>query len=144
MSNQPVLTNRTRAWGFVQSEANFARSRDRVTLDGSSAHLLGQSLFAGQVLAEVTATSLYVPWNPAASDGSQNAQCILGEDAKNISGDPVVPVLARDAEVRVEDLTFAGTQAALAAGLETAYANGFGRILIRILGGVQAGDPSNF
>jgi hypothetical protein len=143
-----VLTNRTRAWGFIQSEANFWRSRDRVTLDGSSAHLLGETVYAGTVLAEITATGLFVPAVKTAADGSQTAQVILGEDAQNISGDLVVAVFARDGEVRAEDLTYDDSivtdsdQAAVWAQLAAAYPNGNGRIIVREMGGVQADQSS--
>jgi hypothetical protein len=143
-----VFQNRVRAWGFIQSEANPARSRDRVTLDGSSAHLLGKSLYAGTVLGEITATGLYVPSPKTGSDGTQNAQVILGEDALDISGDIVVGVFARDGEVRADDLTYDASVVTLAdqqakwAQLADAYANGNGRIIVREEGGKQADESS--
>ncbi len=101
-----ALQNRVRAWGFIESEANFDRARDRVTLDGSSAHGLGQTYYAGTVLGIITATGKYIPSTNGASDGSQHAIAILGEDIYDIAADTVVAVLARDAEVRDEDLVY--------------------------------------
>ena len=143
-----TLTNRTRAWGFIQSEANPFRSRDRVTLDGSSAHLLGASLVAGTVLGQITASGKFVPSPKTGSDGSQVACAILGEDTDVLGGDMVVAVLARDAEVRAEDLTYDASVALLAdqqakwAQLKgSGGATGFGRLFVRVQGGVQVGAP---
>lgn len=144
MVTSNALTNRTRAWGFIQSEANFARSRDRVTIDGSSAHELGQTLFAGTVLGMITATGKYVPQTQGAGDGSQNAVAILGEDVFNIAGDTIAPVLARDAEVRDADLGYdlsvfesgVDHRAAARASLGTVG------IIVRLQNDQQVGNPA--
>jgi hypothetical protein len=41
----------------------------------------------GTVLGKVTATGKYVPYNPAANDGSQTAVCILDNDQDTTNGD---------------------------------------------------------
>jgi hypothetical protein len=100
----PVMTNRIRAGGFVQSEANFARSRDKVTLAGGTG---GPGVvYAGTVLGKLTAGGEYAPSPATGSDGSQTAIAILWDDADTTNGDVEVAILARDAEVRAADLTF--------------------------------------
>ncbi len=103
-----ALSNRIRAGGFIQSEANWSRSRDKVTIDGSTGGELNKTLYAGSVLGKLTATGKYVLSAISGSDGSQVASAVLLEDVV-VTGDVVVGVLARDAEVRAEDLTYDAT-----------------------------------
>jgi hypothetical protein len=72
------LTNRIRAGGFVQSEANFYRSRDHVTIEGGTGG--AGKVNAGTVLGQITSTKKFIPWAHAASDGSQTAVAILWDD----------------------------------------------------------------
>jgi hypothetical protein len=133
-----ALTNRIREGGFIQSEANWARSRDKVTIDGSTGGELGKTLLAGTVLGKITATGKYVISPLTGGDGSQTAAAILIADV-TIAGDTVVSVLARDAEVRGEDLTYdvsvvsAPNQATKNAQLATTPTF----IFVRTQGGVQ-------
>lgn len=100
-----ALQNRIRAGGFVQSEANFARSRDQVTILGGSAGP-GAPIYAGTVLAKVTASGKYVAAVNSAGDGSQTAVAVLWEDCDPTDGDVIASVVSRDAEVRAADLTY--------------------------------------
>ena len=96
------LTNRIRAGGFIQSEANPFRSRDEVCYDGSSGG--GGVVYAGTVLGIVTASGKYVPCVQSASDGSQTPVAICWDDVDTTLGDAIGSVVSRDAEVRFEDL----------------------------------------
>jgi hypothetical protein len=103
----PVMTNRIRAGGFVQSEANFARSRDKVTLEGGTGG--AGVVYAGTVLGKVTSSGHYMPSPASGSDGSQTAVAILWDDADATHGDVEVAIVSRDAEVRAADLTYEAT-----------------------------------
>lgn len=99
-----VLQNRIRAGGFIQSESNYARSRDMVTIDGGTGGA-GQ-LYAGTVLGKITASGKYVPSPATGGDGSQTAIAILWDDCDATAGDVVAGVVSRDCEVRAADLRF--------------------------------------
>lgn len=99
-----VLQNRIRAGGFIQSEANYARSRDMITIEGGTGGA-GQ-LYAGTVIGKVTSTGKYLPSPATGSDGSQTAIAILWDDVDATDGDVVVGAVTRDAEVRAADLSF--------------------------------------
>lgn len=101
------LQNRTRGGGFVASEANFYRSRDKVTIAGGTG---GAGLvLAGTVLGKLTSGGKYVPSPASGADGSQTAIAILWDDADATAGDVVAAVISRDAEVRAADLTYEAT-----------------------------------
>lgn len=104
MTTATVLQNHIRDGGFIQSEANYSRSRDMVTIDGGTGGA-GQ-LYAGCVLGKVTATGKYIPSAATGSDGSQTAIAILWGDTDATAGDVVAAIVARDAEVRAADLNF--------------------------------------
>jgi len=98
------LTNRIRAGGFIQSEANFARSRDQVIIHGG---FTGAAvLLAGTVLGKITSGGKYTISPDTGSDGSQTAVAILWDDVDPTLGDVVAAVVSRDAEVRGADLAF--------------------------------------
>ena len=103
----PVRTSNFLKW---EADPNF--SRESVTIG------TGASLPAGQVLGKVTATSKYVAWAPAASDGSQTIAGILLTPANAASADVAdVAIEARFALVDTSVLTYAGTLANLKTGL---------------------------
>jgi len=135
-----TLTNRIRAGGFIQSEANYARSRDKVTIEGGSGG--AGYVYAGTVLGQITSTGKYVPSPHTGSDGSQTAVAILFEDTDATEGDVVAGVVARDAEVRADSLTYdasvttLGEQQAKWAQLEAVG------IIVRIEGGVQVDETT--
>lgn len=88
------------AEGFIRSEANGKRSRENVTL------LSGEDLVAGTVLGVVTASGKYAQVDPEASNGLETAKAVLLRDSDATDGDLEVAVLARDAEVQKDDLTY--------------------------------------
>ena len=157
MTFASVLTNRTRAWGFIQSEDNAFISRDRVTIDGSTGGVApGTIIFAGTLLGMQTVSGKYVPSGYAETDGSQFASCILGEDV-TVQGDVVVGVFARRGEVRDDSLVYDPSvytpggglnvpggvdyRAVKWAQLASLHSNGFGGIIVRLAGGVQVTEP---
>ncbi len=102
-----ALTNRTRAGGFMVSEANWARSREKVTIAGGTGG--AGIVYAGTVLGKLTSGGKYVPSPNTGSDGSQTAVAILWEDVDATDADVVASVIRRDAEVRASDLTYDST-----------------------------------
>lgn len=102
---------------FILSEANGYRSREEVTLAE------GENVKAGEVLGKVTASSKYVAWDPAASDGSET---IAGVSYANVdasasgNGDEAITIVARDAEVDVGALTYADEDSAGNGGKDNA------------------------
>ena len=132
-----ALTNRVRAGGFIQSEANWARSRDKVTIEGGSGG--AGKLYAGAVLGKLTAGGKYVLSPKTGADGSQTAVAILFDDVDATAGDVVATVVAREAEVRAEDIYYDASVVTLAdqqAKWAQLAASGV-LILVRTLGGVQ-------
>ena len=102
-----VLQNRIRAGGFIISEANPYRTREKVTIAGGTG---GAGLvYAGTVLGKLTSGGEYVPSPASGADGSQTAVAILWEDVDATAGDVVAAIIARDAEVRAADLTYAAS-----------------------------------
>jgi hypothetical protein len=86
----------------IVSESNGNLSRDEITIGAS------QTISPGSVLGKITATGAYVAWNPAASDGSQNAAAIAIYPAVTGSGaTATIAALTRDAEFRSEALMWA-------------------------------------
>ena len=97
-----TLQNRPRGGGFIQSESNWARSRDRVVIDAS----VGDLVKACTVLGKLTATGKYKPSPKTGSDGTQTAVAVLFDDTDATLGDVVASVVARDAEVRADSLLY--------------------------------------
>ena len=90
------------AGGFLLSEAQGKRSREQVTITS------GQDLVAGQVVAKVTSGGKYVAVDQAASDGSEVAVGVLWDNVDATAGDVEATIIARDAEVNGEELTYSG------------------------------------
>lgn len=85
----------------ILSEANGQRSREVITV------LSGEGvLVVGTVLAKVTASGKYVAAVASAADGSQTAVAVLLEQVDATSADAEALVLARDAEVNGNTLTY--------------------------------------
>ena len=79
----------------VKTEGPNRYSRDEVTVASGSGEIE-----IGEVLGKVTATGLYKPLAPAASDGTQTAARISLQNADATAADAVrVVVLSRHAEV---------------------------------------------
>lgn len=99
-----VLQNRIRDGGFIQSEANYARARDMVTIAGGTGG--AGHLYAGTVLGKLTSGGKYVPSPASGADGSQTAIAILWGEVDATEGDVVAAIVSRDCEVRAADLRF--------------------------------------
>lgn len=95
-----TFTESRHAGEFILSEANGSRSRDNVTI------LTGQTLKAGSVLGKVTASGKYKLVTAAAADGSQNGVAVLIAPIDTTGGDAAAAVIARDAEVNKNTLTY--------------------------------------
>ncbi len=99
-----VLTEGPHTAGYLISEANGTRSREVVTMAAGHSHL------PGAVLGKVTATDKYVPVDPAASDGSEQAAAVLYAAVDATEVDKPGVVTARDSEVQATELVWpAGT-----------------------------------
>lgn len=109
---------------FLVSEANGTRSRDQVTATVAAS----TTLAPGSVLAKLTATGKYVPYDNAGSDGSETAFGVLAHELINAALSPAdaqATVINADAEVRLADLQWNGVDASgQAAGLVDLRVNG--------------------
>ena len=102
----------------VKNEGRGRISRDEGTLATGSGILR-----PGKVLGRITASKKLVPLAPAASDGSEKADCVLLQNVDATAADQRVVVLARHAEVVLQALEWpaginAVQQAAALAALE--------------------------
>ena len=94
---------------FMVSEANGHRSRETGTVTVPA----NTTLPPGSVLGQITATSKYVQYDNAETDGREDAAAILYAEQINDTGAPVdveAAVVVRDAEVRLADLEFESGQ----------------------------------
>jgi hypothetical protein len=91
----PVLTQGYLTGEYLVSEAPGMRSRDAVTVTVTG----GVALPSGTVLGKITATSKFVKYSDAASDGSQTAAAILYEGCPGTNGDYKRTVHNIDCEV---------------------------------------------
>lgn len=96
-----VFTEDPHAGEFILSEANGTLSREAVTVAS------GETLKAGHVLGQVTASGEYKEYNPGNADGSETAVavCYSRVDASGgaVTGHPIV---ARNAEVNEDKLVW--------------------------------------
>ena len=106
------LTEGTHAGEFIYSEANGARSREHVTV------VSGQDLAAGDVVGIVTASGKYAIYNNGAADGTETAAGILFEAVDASAADAAGVIVARDAEVNLDELGWnSQAQGAIDAGV---------------------------
>lgn len=103
-----TLTEAVHAAAFIVSESDDGHlSRDQVTIDS------GVTVNVGTVLGQKTVGGRFVPLNPAATDGSQNASAIAIYPAVVGAGATArIAVIARVAEVRAADLDWGAATAA--------------------------------
>lgn len=88
---------------FLISEANGARSRDAVTVTVPAS----TTLTAGHVLAQLAASSKYVEYDNAGTDGSEESAGVLYDELVNDTDGAVDMdgvIVNADAEVRSESL----------------------------------------
>lgn len=88
------------AGGFVVSEANGWRSRDRISIAS------GAIVRPGEVLGKQTATGHYVAWNPSAVDGTETASAIAYGHIDATAAVTPGPAVVRDAEVSAANLVW--------------------------------------
>lgn len=86
------------------SEANFHRSRDKITILSGSGVLV-----PGTVLGKITASGKYKPSTATGSDGGQTAAAILLYPVDATSADVDVAAITRDAEWNGNTLTYGAT-----------------------------------
>lgn len=91
----PIVEDRRTTAHYIVSEAHGYRSREQAMIAAGSGKLI-----AGTVLGRVTATRMFAPFDPAATDGSQNAAAILYEGCDATSADVRRTVSARDTEIQ--------------------------------------------
>lgn len=99
------LTEGQHTGEFILSEANGHRSRENKTVTVAA----NTTLEAGHVLAKLTATGKYVPYDNSGGDGSESAAGVLYGKLVNDTAAPVDMdgvVLVRDCEVRTDDLQY--------------------------------------
>ena len=94
------ITEKGHDGGFLMSEADGHLSRENVTL------VAGQNLAAGAVLGKITASGKYSAVNEAGSDGTQTAAGILLNGTDASAADVAVAIIARDAEVNGNELSW--------------------------------------
>lgn len=68
-----ILTQGPNTGEYLINEANGTLSREEITVTLGA----GESLASGRVLAKLTATSKYVPYDNAGTDGSEVAAAVL-------------------------------------------------------------------
>lgn len=95
-----IVTEGVRTADFLISEANGYRSRETGTVT-----LPSGGLVAGTVLGKITATGKYVLHDVALSNGAEDAAAIL-YTGSGATGDEVMTLITRDAEVNEAHLTF--------------------------------------
>lgn len=100
-----TLTEGRHAAEFILSEANGHRSRENVTILGGSAGT-GTTLAAGTVLGKFTSSGKYAIADASGSDGVQTAVAVLIAPIDIEDADVEAAVIARDAEVNGELLTY--------------------------------------
>lgn len=105
------LTEKAHAGEFILSKANGNLSFDNGTL------VSGNDLFAGTVLGKLTANGKWTAYDNVGSDGSELASGILFDAVDASAGDAACVVLARDAEVIGDSLTYAVSPSGEAAAI---------------------------
>lgn len=99
-----VFNENRYAGEFLLSEANGNRSRDVVTV-ASGAGVIAP----GTVLGKLTTGGKYVPSPATGSDGSQTAVAVAFYGCDATSADQKIAIVARDAEVNSNILSYASS-----------------------------------
>ncbi len=102
-----IFTEGKHGGEYLVSEANtgaggVSRSRDAIEIAS------GEVLEAGAVLGKVTASGLYVEYNPGAADGSEVAAGILFDGVDASAGDMPAVAHVRDCEVNASEIVWFG------------------------------------
>jgi len=102
----PTLTEGKHNIEFLLTEANGSLSREQVTIAAAAG-----AMVSGTLLGKITASSKYVAYSNAASDGSEAVAGILLYNTKDLAVDQKAAIVARHAEVREADLVGLDTAA---------------------------------
>ena len=97
----PNIEETGRISDWLKREADSHYSREEVTIASGAGELV-----SGTVLGKITASGKYTPVTVAAADGSENAAGVLLEDADASSADVAAVIIARDAIVSNQGLTY--------------------------------------
>ncbi|MFH5923840.1 head decoration protein [Roseomonas xinghualingensis] len=125
MPTAPVLNEGFYPGHFLVSQANGFRSRDTIIVANATGAAV--TLQAGTVLAKLTATGNYVPYDNAGTDGSEVASAILyATVVVPASGTKRAAAITRAAEVNTAELQWDGSvdAAGKTAGLADLLAQG--------------------
>lgn len=117
-----VLDTKQHVKPFIISESNGMQSRSRVIVTQA-----GAALASGTVVAKITATGKYVPYNNAGSAGAEIAAGILYNYLPVATGDVKAVIFDKDCEVNRFELTgldSAGETDLLALGIKVRGASG--------------------
>lgn len=136
-----TLTEVQKAGAFIVSESNVggtgvSRSRDKIVIAATAGVLA-----VGTLLGRITASREFVAFDPAASDGSENAFGFLFDEA-DATTDAVNAVgIVRDAEVNAEEIVWPTgvTPAQVLAATDALEARG---VLIREVGAVSVSSAT--
>lgn len=94
-----IETGRVSDW--LKREADSVYSREEVTVISGAGELV-----SGTVLGKITASGKYTPVTAAAADGSEDAAGILIDPVDATSADVTALIIARDAIVSNQGLTY--------------------------------------
>lgn len=94
-----IITEGAHAGEYIASEASGTRAREVITLTDTNGT-------AGMVLGKLTTGGKYVQFDPAASDGSEDAAAVLFDNIDARTSDKAAVVTARDTEVKANRLTW--------------------------------------
>lgn len=86
---------------YIVSEASGYRSRDTGVIASESGKLL-----SGSVLGQITASKKWGPYDPTATDGTENAAAILYEGCDATTADAKRTLTIRDTEVQADVLVW--------------------------------------
>ena len=96
----PTIEEQNRLGDVLKYEADNLYSRDEATVAS------GQNLTIGTVVSVVTSDGKVVALDPSASDGSEVAAGVLGQDIDTVSGDKISWIVARHATVSEDGLVW--------------------------------------
>ena len=97
----PNIVEGGRPSDWLKREADSLFSREQVTIVSGAGELV-----SGTVLGKITASGKYTPVTVAAADGSEDAAGILFQDVDATSADVSAVIIARDAIVSNQGLTY--------------------------------------
>jgi len=100
-----ILTEGTRGYAFLVSEANGARTRQEVVVTVPA----NSTIVAGRIMGQITTGGKFVAQTAAATNGSQTPAGLLLVSQTNTTGSAIdvsATIVSRDAEVVKTQLTY--------------------------------------